>query len=137
RSVAGPGSSRPGGAHLRPRATPAPGGDAPTRHRSRIMSVITWLRRIASRTRTKSAPPRERQPRSRWDRCRLWLDPLEDRLAPATSITVIPGLAGSGSLDSFLSPTDGTIITTDGGNSPGTVSTGALAAVNASVNISV
>src|SRR5262249_44435930 len=38
---------------------------------------------------------------------------------------------------SFLSPTDGTILTTDGGANPGTVSTGALASVNSNVNISV
>src|SRR5262245_41702512 len=44
----------------------------------------------------------------------------------ATSITVIPGAAGAGSLDAFLSASDGTILSGDGGSSPGTVSTGAL-----------
>jgi hypothetical protein len=63
---------------------------------------------------------------------------LEDRTLPASSITVAVGARGSGSLDTFLfDATPGTIASTDGGNTPGTLSTGALAAVAAGTSISV
>jgi hypothetical protein len=52
-------------------------------------------------------------------------------------INVVPGAAGTGTLDGFLSPTDGTLTTADGGSSPGTLSTGALAAVGSAVDISI
>ena len=64
-------------------------------------------------------------------------EPLERRRLLASSIVVIPGAAGSGSLDGFLSPTDGTITVADGDSVPGTISSGALAAVNATTNISI
>ena len=41
--------------------------------------------------------------RARGKRYQPALERLEDRLAPATSISVIPGAAGAGSLDGFLS----------------------------------
>jgi autotransporter-associated beta strand protein len=63
---------------------------------------------------------------------------LEDRTLPASSITVTVGAGGSGSLDTFLfDATPGTIASTDGGNTPGTLSTGALAALAAGTSISV
>jgi hypothetical protein len=68
---------------------------------------------------------------------RLALEELEARLAPASALTVVQGAAGSGSLDSFLSPTNGTLSPADGGNNPGTLSTGALTQVGPGVDISV
>ena len=68
---------------------------------------------------------------------RLSLEPLEDRAVPAATITVQVGAAGSGSLDSFLGPNDGTISTADASGVDGTVSTGALAQVLPTVDISI
>src|SRR5215475_12142432 len=87
-----------------------------------------WLKR-SSRPAPKPVPPSRRTI--------LGFDILESRVLPASTITILSGVAGSGSLDAFLSPTDGTITTADGGSSPGTLSTGALAAVNSSTNISI
>jgi uncharacterized protein YjdB len=68
----------------------------------------------------------------------LRLEQLEDRTLPASTITVVVGANGSGSLDGFLfDATPGVIATADGGNSPGTVSTGALTAVASGTDISV
>jgi hypothetical protein len=89
------------------------------------VQLLSWLRRRAGRV------PRAAQ------RPRLRLEYLEDRLAPASSITVVQGAAGSGSLDSFLSPTNGTLNPADGGNNPGTLSTGALTQVGPGVDISI
>src|SRR5207302_10735205 len=66
-----------------------------------------------------------------------WLEALEDRLTPATSITILPGAAGSGTLDTFLIASGGTVAASDGGSAPGTLSTGALASIGAANNISV
>jgi autotransporter-associated beta strand protein len=68
---------------------------------------------------------------------RLRLERLEDRTLPASAITIVAGAAGSGTLDSFVSPADGTVTTSDGGSSPGTLSTGALVAVGAGANINI
>src|SRR6266478_10239128 len=66
------------------------------------------------------------------------LEHLEDRLAPATNITVIAGAAGDGTLDHFLDATHGTIaVTDDPGDTAATLSTGALTGVNATTNISI
>jgi hypothetical protein len=63
---------------------------------------------------------------------------LEDRTVPASTITITAGANGTGSLDAFLfDSTPGTIGTTDGGNVPGTLSTGALMAVSAGTTILV
>src|SRR5262249_18812390 len=63
---------------------------------------------------------------------------LEDRTLPASTITVVVGANGSGSLDGFLfDATPGIVAGTDGGNSPGTLSAGALAAVPPGTSISV
>jgi hypothetical protein len=72
-----------------------------------------------------------------WPRYLLQLERLEDRLAPASSITIFAGAAGTGTLDGFLSATDGTITTADGGSTPGTLSSSALGGVNSTTNISI
>jgi uncharacterized repeat protein (TIGR01451 family) len=63
------------------------------------------------------------------------LEHLEDRLAPAANITIVPGAAGTGSLDHFLSAANGTITTA--GDPGATLSTGALAGVGPGVPISI
>jgi hypothetical protein len=71
-------------------------------------------------------------------RTRPLLEVLEGRLAPATNIIVLEGPAGTGTLDHFLSPTNGTITTADDpGDLAATLSTGALEQVNSNVNISI
>ncbi|HTK76825.1 MAG TPA: hypothetical protein VL371_16280, partial [Gemmataceae bacterium] len=69
---------------------------------------------------------------------RLCVTRLEDRALPASSITVIFGANGSGSLDAFLfDTTPGVIAAADGGGNPGTLSVSALRAVDSTINISV
>src|SRR5947208_897610 len=99
----------------------------------RTMSLSTWLRKLAPARGRRSG----KQAEARAKRYRPAVEKLEDRLTPASSITIIPGAAGSGSLDGFLSPTDGTITTADGGGVPGTLSTGALVSVNPTTDISI
>jgi hypothetical protein len=71
-------------------------------------------------------------------RRRLELERLEDRVALATNISIITGAAGAGTLDQFLSATQGTITTADDpGDTAATLSTGALASVNSTTNISI
>jgi hypothetical protein len=66
------------------------------------------------------------------------LEPLEDRVAPATNITIVVGAAGTGGLDHLLSATQGTITTADDpGDTAATLSTGALTGVNSTTNISI
>src|SRR5262249_23936081 len=65
------------------------------------------------------------------------IDRLEGRrLLSVASIAIISGAAGSGSLDGFLSATDGTITTADA-PSGGTVSKGALEGVNSTTDINI
>jgi hypothetical protein len=70
---------------------------------------------------------------------RLVLERLEDRLAPATNITVIAGAAGAGTLDNqFVTVTPGMITTADDpGDTAATLSLGALQSVGPGVTISV
>ena len=68
---------------------------------------------------------------------RLSFEHLEDRVVPATTITVIPGAIGAGTLDGFLSATDGTINATDSLGVAGSVSQGALQAVGSGIQISL
>jgi hypothetical protein len=85
--------------------------------------------------RTKSRFPEGGRAGRTW---RPWLERLEDRLAPATNITVITGAAGAGNLDHFLNATHGTItVNDDSGDTNATLSTGALAGVNSTTNISI
>jgi hypothetical protein len=66
------------------------------------------------------------------------LERLEDRLAPATNITIITGAAGAGTLDHFLNATHGTITTADDpGDTAATLSVGALEGVGAGATISI
>jgi hypothetical protein len=92
-----------------------------------------WLRTLLPPCR----PGQAQTPTARRAGRRPLLEVLEGRLAPATSIVVLGGAAGSGSLDHFLSPTDGTITTAGGGNVSGTLSTGTLQAVSATTDISI
>jgi hypothetical protein len=63
---------------------------------------------------------------------------LEDRTVPATSISIVSGANGSGSLDSLLfDASPGVILGADGGSVAGTLSSGALAAVTSTTNISI
>src|SRR5262249_55501054 len=113
-----------------PPGSRAPAGGAPSfvRPETREPPMSTrdwrrWLRTLLPACRTGRAhkPPARRAGR------RPLLEVLEGRLVPATVITVVP--IGTGSLDGFLSPTDGTITTSDGGNTPGTLSKAALEGV--------
>src|SRR5262249_55556745 len=91
--------------------------------------IPSWLRKNVNRTqplRNASTP-----------QTKLDCETLEDRTTPASSITVIPGLAGSGSLDSVLTGSGGTILVSDGGSAPGSISTGALSSIPGSNNISI
>jgi hypothetical protein len=90
--------------------------------------IPSWLRKKVNRTqplRNASSPTK------------LGCETLEDRTTPASSITIIPGLAGSGSLDATLTGSGGTILASDGGSLPGSISTGALGSIPASNNISI
>ncbi len=60
---------------------------------------------------------------------------LESRDVPATIITILD--SGAGTLDGFLSATDGTIAATDNAGVAGSVSRAALQGVNATTNISI
>src|SRR5262245_1150421 len=92
------------------------------------MSLFRWLNR------RPTTRPQDRRPRPGY---RPWLEALEGRTLPATTITIVPGAAGSGSLDAFLLQSGGTVAAADGGNAPGTLSTGALTSVAAASTIRV
>src|SRR5262249_30958722 len=99
--------------------------------------ALSWLStcgRVISKRRVAKAGSGRQQRR----RAALLLERLEDRLGPATNITIITGAAGSGTLDHFLSATQGTIATTDDpGDTAATLSTGAMAGVGSAVPISI
>ncbi len=100
------------------------------------MSMMTWLRRLLKGTGTRNARAEARPSRSRWQRCRPWLEMLEGRLAPATNITIIA--SGVGTLDHFLSASNGTITTADDpGDTAATLSVGALQGVGPGVTVSI
>src|SRR5262249_35751982 len=65
----------------------------------------------------------------------LLFERLESRSLLASDIHIVEGPVGTGSLDGFLSASDGTIAVSDGGASSGTVSRGALEGVGAAVDI--
>ena len=73
------------------------------------------------------------KPRTR----RLACEQLEDRVVPATLISIVTGAAGTGTLDAFLSATDGTINATDSAGIAGSISQGALQTVGAGIQISI
>ncbi len=67
-------------------------------------------------------------------RRRSAIEPLEARIAPATTITIIAGTAGSGTQDANLME-DGKILFGDADNGANTISTGALASIPAGTSI--
>ncbi len=92
--------------------------------------IYSIWRRCLTRFTRKSAAKNRRGTRHLVSAWRPWLERLEDRIAPATDITVVLGMAGTGSLDHFLSATNGTITTADApGDTAATLSSGALAEV--------
>ena len=97
-------------------------------------SLSRWISNLVQDAdRTRKAESKRRQGARR----RLECEQLEDRVVPATLITVVAGLAGTGTLDSFLSASDGTINATDNLGLAGTVSQGALQAVGAGIQVSI
>jgi len=69
---------------------------------------------------------------------RAVIESLETRMLFAADITIISGAAGSGTLDHFLSATNGTITTAeDSGDTTATLSTGALTQVGSTISISI
>src|SRR5262249_12314162 len=92
----------------RPRHSPS---SRPRRRRVTRMNALTSLWKANRR----AGHPRQ-------SRCRPWLEALEDRLAPASTITLIKGASGTGSLDAVLTSSHGTVLASDGGNNPGTLS---------------
>jgi uncharacterized repeat protein (TIGR01451 family) len=87
-------------------------------------STFPWRERRGDR----GKPPRNRPK----------VESLEDRFAPAANITIIPGTYGFGTLDHFLSPTNGTItVADDPGDASATLSTGALGNVGPTIPISI
>src|SRR5437867_2553604 len=100
------------------------------------MALFRWIRRILLRSGHDRAPRPSGRPRN-WHRFLLHLEQLETRLAPANTINIVVGVAGSGQLDQYLSGSDGTILVSDDPGATETLSTGALSAVGPSVNISI
>ena len=95
---------------------------------------MTWLWTIGGKRERLHVRRNARRAPSR----RLELERLEDRLAPATNISIITGAAGAGTLDHFLSATQGTITTADDpGDTAATLSVGALQGVGPGVNVSI
>jgi hypothetical protein len=93
----------------------------------RLARMVTGKRGQHQRRKTVRVPYR-----------RLELERLEDRVAPATDITIVSGAAGTGTLDHFLSANNGTITTAqDPGDTNATLSVGALESVGAGTNISI
>src|SRR5262245_596157 len=89
--------------------------------------IPSWLRKNVNRSQQlRNAAP-----------TRLGCETLEDRTTPASSITILPGLAGSGSLDAILTGSGGIVLASDGGALPGSLSTGALASIPGTNNISI
>jgi hypothetical protein len=100
---------------------------------SRSSSVDRWASRLWQRWFGSSQPRRAAQTRQ----ARPALEALEDRTLPATTLTILPGAVGSGSLDARFLQNGGQLAASDGGNAPGTLSTGALTTIGAARNIIV
>ena len=90
-------------------------------------TILSWMKKNVTQ-RCKSTNRRKRTASSALER-------LEDRTVLASTITILD--VGVGTLDLFLSATDGTIDAGDGGAVPGTVSRAALQTVNATTDISI
>ena len=89
----------------------------------------SWSRMVSRLFRKPLAKPVVRRVPS------LRIESLEDRVVPATVITILDN--GVGTLDGFLSATDGTITPADDAGIAGTLSRAALQGVNPGVNISI
>src|ERR1700722_13173360 len=109
--------------------------DILSRQEAPLMSLLSWLRRMARPSRKNNRNEGKRS-HSKWDYSTPRLEALEDRIAPATDISVIAGVAGAGTLDSFLSASNGTITTANGVGAQ-TLSVGALQGVGPGVTISI
>lgn len=99
--------------------------------------LIRWFWSTLGRTFRNHRGIGNRVSRHRRNRIVARVERFEDRILLASTITVTSGAIGTGSLDGFVSATDGIITTADGGNVAGTLSTGALANIGAGVNIDV
>lgn len=86
-----------------------------------------WMFRLFKRANGKKMTRAARAPR-------LGIESLEDRVVPATTITI---QEAAGSLDGFLSATDGTINATDSLGVAGTLSRAALQGVGPGIQISI
>jgi len=100
------------------------------------MALFTWLQRLSRGIATHNKSGGTWFRRSRSSGYRPSLEVLEARLAPATNITILA--SGVGSLDHFLSATNGTITTAeDSGDTGATLSKTALQGVGAGVPINI
>src|SRR5436309_2769211 len=98
-----------------------------------MASPLRWLRRLFAHPVTAH----RRGPKN-WNCYRLRLEHLEDRLAPATDITVITGTYGTGTLDHLLTSSTGTIAATDvTSDTNGTLTYAALETPGPAVNLSI
>jgi hypothetical protein len=94
-----------------------------------LVTTRSWVRKLFARpARTARRAPARFRPR---------LEALEDRLAPATAITVLPGASGSGAQDSAFLANNGQLLFSAPDVGANTLSTGALAAVAPTNNIVV
>jgi autotransporter-associated beta strand protein len=103
--------------------------------REEFNMVFSWWRKLVKDM--SNASPSRRRPARAPRTYRLRLEALEDRLAPATSITVIPGASGSGSQDSAFLASSGQLLFAAPDAGPNTLSTGAMASIGANNNIVV
>src|SRR5437879_1494201 len=99
------------------------------------MAMPHLLRRWIKNRLSLGNPRKKTAPRNK---TRLLLEALENRVVPATNITILATANGTGTLDGFLSPVKGTITTADDPGDPAaTLSRGALESVGAGVPISI
>src|SRR5207247_1233065 len=106
--------------------------------RSYLMLFPSWRRWLSlfSRTAAPSRKGKARQTRP-GPYHSLTLERLEDRLAPATSITILPGASGSGSQDSAFLASSGQLLFSAPDVGLNTLSTGALASIGPTRDIVV
>jgi hypothetical protein len=98
------------------------------------MKLPSWQRWLKQVFRANSTPTRSK----RENRRRPRLEALEDRIAPASSITIVA--AGQGSLDATFAANKGTILVTDGrsnGTQDETLSAAALTSLPGTNDISI
>ncbi|HEV3116468.1 MAG TPA: hypothetical protein VGY58_05410, partial [Gemmataceae bacterium] len=99
------------------------------------MAMPHLLRRWMKNRLSLGNPRKKTAPRNK---TRLLLEALENRVVPATNITILATANGTGTLDAILSPVNGTITTADDPGDPAaTLSRGALENVGPGVTISI